>query len=98
VKLVAVSRGAHGACFVTANQAVSARPPTITVRSTVGAGDAMVAGIIYATIRGLPLPELARVATASGAYAVTRIGTGLEDREEYHKLMEQVGIEPLEEL
>lgn len=93
---VVVSMSNDGAVFVEPGRALLARPPRVKVRSTVGAGDAMVAGIVYATIRGLPLPELARVATASGAYAVTRIGTGLEDREEHRKLMEQVGIEPLE--
>ena len=37
-----------GAVFVTADEVVTATPPAIEVRSTVGAGDAMVAGIVAA--------------------------------------------------
>ena len=72
VGLVVVSRGADGACFVAADEVVVARPPAITVGSTVGAGDAMVAGIVAARVRGLPLAECARQATAFSLFALTR--------------------------
>ena len=39
--------GGDGAVFMEPGQALLARPPKVTVRSTVGAGDAMVAGIVY---------------------------------------------------
>lgn len=93
VHRVVVSMGGEGALFVDREKALRARPPEVPVRSTVGAGDAMVAGIVYATIRGLPLEDVARTATASGAWAVTKIGAGIDDREGHRKLMEQVGIE-----
>jgi 1-phosphofructokinase len=96
VWLVVVSMGSDGALFMTGRQALLARPPKVVVRSTVGAGDAMVAGIVYAKVLGLPLADLARMATASGAYAVTRIGPGIEDRDEHRRLSEQVEIESLD--
>lgn len=71
VKLVVVSRGAEGACFVTAEEGFVARPPSVGAGSTVGAGDAMVAGIVSAQIRGLPLDEAARLATAFSLAALT---------------------------
>lgn len=95
VRRVAVSMGGDGAVFVEPGQALLARPPRVQVRSTVGAGDAMVAGIVYATVQNFPLPELARMAIASGAYAVTRFGPGIEDRDEHRGLVEQVEIERL---
>ena len=52
-ELVAVSAGADGALFVTADRAVAARPPAVPVESSVGAGDAMAAGIVAARLRGL---------------------------------------------
>lgn len=94
-RLVVVSMGGDGAVFVDREQALLARPPRVEVRSTVGAGDAMVGGIVYAVIHDLPLADLARMATACGAYAVTRIGPGIEDREAHRKLIEQVEIEKL---
>jgi 1-phosphofructokinase len=93
---VVVSMGGDGALFVDPGRALLARPPEVTVRSTVGAGDAMVAGIVFAMIQDLPLEEVARTATASGAYAVTRVGAGIEDLDAWRGLAEQVRIEPLE--
>ena len=72
VGLVVVSMGGDGALFLDGEQALLARPPKVAVRSTVGAGDAMVGAIVYAKIHDLPLADLARLATGSGAYAVTR--------------------------
>lgn len=93
--LVVVSMGAEGALFIDYDRALLARPPRVAVRSTVGAGDAMVAGIAYGLVQDLSLEDLARFATAGGAYAVTRIGPGVEDRDELQRLVEQVGIEDL---
>ncbi len=96
VLLVVVSMGADGALFVDHDRALLARPPKVAVRSTVGAGDAMVGGIVHGLIHDLPLPDLARFATASGAYAVTRIGPGIDDRDAHRKLIEQVEIDLVE--
>lgn len=74
IEQVVVSMGKDGACFVTANEALVARPPDVEVRSTVGAGDAMVAGLVSAQARGLTLAESARVATAFSVHALTRTG------------------------
>ena len=63
------------------------------MRSTVGAGDAMVGGIVHGLIQDLHLPDLARFATASGAYAVTRVGPGIGDRDEHRNLIERVEIQ-----
>lgn len=48
IGLVAVSMGAEGACFISAEAAVHAHSIPIPIYSTVGAGDAMVAGILHA--------------------------------------------------
>jgi 1-phosphofructokinase len=95
VRLVVVSMGGDGALLMNHDRSLLARPPKVPVRGTAGAGDAMVAGIVYGMIHGLPLEDLARTATGGGAYAVTRIGPGIEDRSAYRKLIDQVEIEPL---
>jgi 1-phosphofructokinase len=92
VRLVVVSMGAEGALFIDQDRALLARPPEVVVRSTVGAGDAMVGGIVYGLIHDLPLPDLARFATASGAYAVTQVGPGIGDKDEHRNLIDQVEI------
>ncbi|HEX4960538.1 MAG TPA: 1-phosphofructokinase [Thermoanaerobaculia bacterium] len=95
VELVVVSMGGEGAVFVNREQSLLARPPKVAVRSTVGAGDAMVAGLVSAMIQGLPLADVARTATACGAYAVTRVGSGIDDLGEVRRLMGEVEIEGL---
>ena len=72
VELVAVSMGAAGAWFVTAGQAILARPPAIEAAGTVGAGDAMVAGMVVARLRNLSFEDSARLATAFAANAMVR--------------------------
>lgn len=71
VPLVIVSAGEAGAYFVTAREVVVAKPPAIEVKSTVGAGDAMVAGVIAGELRGLTLPTIARLATAFSITAIS---------------------------
>jgi len=85
--------GGAGAVFLEPGRALLARPPRVAVRSTVGAGDAMVAGLVYAILREQPLEDLARTATACGAYAVTRIGAEIEDPAELWDLRSRVEIE-----
>lgn len=72
IGMVVVSMGKEGACFVTADDAVIARPPEIEVRSTVGAGDAMVAGIVSAQLQDLPVDACAELATAFSVEALLR--------------------------
>ena len=95
VQRVVVSMGGEGAVFMERGCALLATPPRVTIRSTVGAGDAMVAGIVAAMIQGLPLEETARRATAHGAYAVTRVGAGIESQAELRELIDKVEIERL---
>lgn len=92
-QLVAVSMGAQGACFVTEDSVVMARPPRVEVKSTVGAGDAMVAGIIVGRLRGLPLAECARLATACSLDAIMHVGSGLSSVAAVEALMSRVAVE-----
>lgn len=69
--LAAVSLGARGALFVARDRAVAATPPKVSVESTVGAGDAMAAGIVAGRIRELSLDETARLASAFALAAIT---------------------------
>lgn len=79
VGLVAVSMGADGALFCAGADAVLAVPPAIVVKSTVGAGDAMVAGLVAGTLRGLDLAGRARLATAFSLGTLGEVGPNLPD-------------------
>lgn len=85
-EIAIVSLGARGA--VVASPAGCSRFPAIPVaaKSTVGAGDSMLAGIVLALSRGLPLDESVRFGTAAGAAAMLGSGTQLCRREDVERL------------
>jgi 1-phosphofructokinase len=60
--------------------------------STVGAGDAMVAGLIAGHAQGLALDECARLATAFAVGAVTHVGAHLPAREALQAYVDRVLI------
>ena len=80
IDLVAVSMGGRGAIFVDADEAVHAAPPAVPIKSTVGAGDAMVAGIVHGSLQRLAGEERARLATAFSLGALGEIGPRLPPR------------------
>lgn len=92
---VVISMGAEGAIFVEADTAVWARPPRVEVVSTVGAGDAMVSGLVTGKLRGLSLPDCARLATAFSIGALSQVGPRLPPPQDVESVMTEVGIEHL---
>ena len=93
IKLVVVSMGSEGAIFVNAKEVVLAQPPQVTVKSTVGAGDAMVAGTLAALIQGKSLAECSRLATAFAVMAISQIGSGLPSIEALEEIIQQVDVQ-----
>jgi 1-phosphofructokinase len=89
---VVVSMGHDGALFVTADRCLHAIPPEVAVKSTVGAGDAMVAGFVAGTLRGWSLADCARLATASALGALTQLGPRLPSAAIVESLMTQVTV------
>ena len=92
IELVVISMGQEGACFVTANESVMARPPEIEVKSTVGAGDAMVAGILSGQLQKFSLGECARLATAFSIDSLSRLESGLSSRSAIESAMQKVTL------
>ena len=95
VDRVVVSMGAEGALFVKADEAFFARGLEVPVGSTVGAGDAMLASVLWDMERGLSWEETAARATAVSAAAVMTAGTQPAGAEAVAALLEQVRVEPL---
>jgi 1-phosphofructokinase family hexose kinase len=89
---VIVSMGKEGAIFVEGEETIWAVPPRVEVKSTVGAGDAMVAGTVAGKIRGLTLAECARLATAFSMTAISHIGSGLPSLDALESAKAQVTI------
>lgn len=95
VGLAVISMGAQGAIFVTREQALYARCPKVEVRSTVGAGDSMMAALAHYTASGCSLEEIARRAVSVGSACVMCNGSQCAELDKILPLIEHVRIEHL---
>ncbi|MCO7218249.1 1-phosphofructokinase family hexose kinase [Klenkia sp. PcliD-1-E] len=78
VREVLLTLGADGALLSTADgELFSARPPAITVRSTVGAGDCSLAGYLLADLDGGAAADRLRSAVAYGAASASLPGSAV---------------------
>lgn len=93
VKIAAISMGAEGLIAGSGEHFVWARPPAIVARNTVGAGDATVAGMIWALAQGWELEECARHGVACGTTAVTRPGVDFGALDEVKAMAQRVVFE-----
>jgi 6-phosphofructokinase 2 len=76
-EVMVVSMGAAGAMLVTAELAETFIPPAVARKSTVGAGDSMVAGIVYYLAQGKSLLQAVQYGVACGTAATLNAGTEL---------------------
>jgi len=84
---VVVSMGRAGAILVTKAIVLEINAPdTEQAKSTVGAGDSMVAGIVMGLTAGKTLPEAVQFGVACGTAATLHAGTELCKREDVEKL------------
>lgn len=93
ISQVAVSLGDKGALVGTCRQVLKAKAPAVPVSSTVGAGDAFVAGYSTGQARGLSLIDSIRLATAAAGASVALPGTQAPSPEAIHQLLPQIQIE-----
>lgn len=85
-QMVIVSMGADGALLVTRDIIQTIRPPAVNTKSTVGAGDSMVAGVVLALSNGKGPEEAAQYGVACGTAATMNPGTELCRPEDVEKL------------
>ena len=93
IPLVVVSLGPEGALFVWEGGVLHARAPAIRVASTVGAGDALVAGLVAGLHAGLDMPGTARLALAFAAGKLARPGANLPGRSLVEGIAETIRVD-----
>ncbi|WP_406734472.1 1-phosphofructokinase [Vibrio scophthalmi] len=92
---IVVSLGAKGVMWLSQDQWLAARPPKMSVVSTVGAGDTLVAGLCWGHMQRMEKNQLLTFATALSALAVSQVGVGVAEVAEVIALQQQIEINPI---
>lgn len=95
VRHVVVSLGKDGALYVGEEGCFYAPEIPVTVKSTVGAGDALVGGLLYGLVTHGSMREGFRAGAAAGTASVMTEGTQLIIPEDFKRLISQVQIQEL---
>lgn len=90
---VIVSMGKYGAMLVTEKTTLFAPALTVEARSTVGAGDAMIGGVLTGLTQGAALTDAFRYGVAAGAASVMTDGTQLVRKNDFDALLPKVTVQ-----
>lgn len=95
IELVIVSLGKEGCIISCKNKAYRALPLSIKEKSTVGAGDSMVAALAYCIKNNIPLEETARIVTAAGCLTAALDGSDMSEWKDIKNAYKDVYIEEI---
>ena len=84
--VVVVSLGAKGAMLITKDETIEVPSPEVEVKSTVGAGDSMVAGLVLGISKGYTWKDVLKLGIACGTAATMNSGTALCSKEDVARL------------
>lgn len=93
---VCVTFSEYGALLLDSNYSYVCTPPKTHVRSTVGSGDALLAGLVAGYAAGEESAAALKLGVACGTATTTHSGTGLCDREEVDRLLQELEVKRLD--
>ena len=97
-RIVIISRGEHGAIFVCRDGVFEGISPEVEANSTIGSGDSMIAGVLWALEEGKPLEEAFRYGLAAGAATATTNGAEIARRPVIEALLPKAQVRKLQGL
>jgi 1-phosphofructokinase family hexose kinase len=95
INIVAVSMGKEGLIVVTRDAAFHCISPKIKVKSTVGAGDSLLAGLMFGLENEKSLKDAAILGTAAGTATVLTPGTELCHKEDIERLSKRIKVKKI---
>ncbi len=94
VEVIVLSLGAKGALLATAGKVTHYPAPSVEHVSSIGAGDSMVAGIVYSLSQGTDIEKAILYGLSCGSATIKSPGTELLKKEDaeslYRKLLDQI--------
>ncbi|MCL1623675.1 1-phosphofructokinase [Moraxella sp. Tifton1] len=95
IEHVVVSMGERGVNWFVGDEIYHSIPPKMTVKSTVGAGDTLTAGMMAGLLHKLPPKDILARATALSAHAVSIVGFKAASQDRMTELLPQVSVQRL---
>lgn len=89
---IAVSLGARGAFLASKEGVVYQTTPSVAVQSTIGAGDSMVAGLIYAIKNNFSDKDILKWGVACGVATTMSEGTLLASKKNVEKVLDMMSL------
>jgi len=89
-----LSRGRDGAIVATAEGLFVGESPEVEAKSTIGSGDSLIGGLLWALEDGKPLPEAFRWGLASGAATAMTDGSDIARRRDVIALFKRAIVRP----
>lgn len=96
IENVIISLGSKGAVLCCDDGVYTAIPPKVSVLSTVGAGDSMIAGFISGVANSLKYCDALRLSVAYGTAACTTQGTKPPSKKSINSLFENIVLEKIQ--
>ncbi|UYG02700.1 1-phosphofructokinase [Halomonas sp. LR3S48] len=93
-----VSAGPAGVLWVSHRGAWQAVPPRLSVTSTVGAGDTLLAALLHGVLSGHPPEQALRLATALSAESVRHVGVGNARADDFAHIQQQTRVRRLNDV
>ena len=95
IEQIMVSMGGNGAIYVSAEHTYRIHQPKVEVVSTGGAGDSVVAALVYALDQGMDTVKAISLSMATGPATVMQPGTKPADPVDIERLLDEVRIEEI---
>ncbi len=89
---VVVSLGGEGALVTNGSLALHIQPPEITIKSAVGSGDCLLAGITYGVVHNLSIEEGVKYGVAAGTANALTVGAGNFAMDDFNAILPQVTV------
>lgn len=95
IETVVISMGEKGSLYVDSENVLLAHPVKVDVKSTVGAGDSLVGGLVYGLDNNYGSQEIFKLASACGTAKVAKEGTKPPSKDEIYSMMNRIVIEKM---
>jgi 1-phosphofructokinase family hexose kinase len=92
IELVVISLGKQGSISCYDNVIYYTAPPAIKAVSTIGSGDSLIAGVLWALEDGKDIQDALKAGCAAGAATAMSSGTDIGSREDVDKLISEVKV------